>query len=874
MANLTDADKVLRNDTGKDIVSKLDDIVNAIQASNIPDAEDVSYDNSDSGLSATNVQDAIDEVESRLDTAESDITNLDTDKVDKTNPTSTGTLSHTGNATISGSVTAVEGFVGDVDGTASNADTVNNLTVLTAVPANAVFTDTDELADLKDVEFVNLTDGQVIVWNATEGKFKNITLPDPMVFRGSLGVGGTIEALPVDGSATVGDTYKVITDGTYAEQTAKIGDTFICLTKTMSSNTWVYIPSGDEPSGTVTSIKIQANSPIVIDDDSAITTSGVRTLSHANSGATAGSYGDSTAQTPAYGATFKVPFITVDDKGHITSISEHTVKIPESDNTTYTLGTSGDTVTLTPSDGDSQSITVPFATNSNTVNNHTVNSDVPSGAIFTDTTNALGISYDPTTSGLSATNAQTAIDELRELDPQVKTVSGSIATFTDGGDNIPVKSFECDIVAQQESGTPTPSSPLPITGFSEANVSRTGKNLFDKTATDTTKGYINGYYLLSNGNTNQGSEWNVSEYIKVNSNDKYVVSGISGNSPAICFYNSNKEYISGTSYNGSLSVAVTTPNNCVYARVSYNDSTINTVQLESGSTATEYESYVGNAYLVEFGQTVYGGRLIYANGQWAIEATHFGFKGTGLNLVKSSTSGNLSTFNITLSSNSFPSAKAQTAKSSHFSLAIASGSGRMAQNSTNIFLIIDNTLLSEDTAVGFVNWLIANDVTIFYECTTPTIIPLTSTVKLKTVSGSNNIYSNTGDCEVKYFTDGCDSIVDIVEQVSYTKEQTDAEINNSVTIDTYSGLQTTDKTVIGAINEVNAKASKVEVTGTLTAGQTSITLSDASITASSFIQVFADNGNVNYTSISATTGSVTIGFLAQASDMTVTVRVS
>lgn len=66
----------------------------------------------------------------------------------------------------------------------------------------------------------------------------------------------------------------------------------------------------------------------------------------------------------------------------------------------------------------------------------------------------------------------------------------------------------------------------------------------------------------------------------------------------------------------------------------------------------------------------------------------------------------------------------------------------------------------------------------------------------------------------------------------------------------------------------------IEVSGTLTAGQTSITLSDASITASSFIQVFAGNGNINYTSISSTEGSVTIGFLAQASDMTVTVRVS
>lgn len=57
----------------------------------------------------------------------------------------------------------------------------------------------------------------------------------------------------------------------------------------------------------------------------------------ATSGATAGSYGDSGAQTPSYGGTFKVPYVTVDTYGRVTSISEHTVKIPASDNTTYSL---------------------------------------------------------------------------------------------------------------------------------------------------------------------------------------------------------------------------------------------------------------------------------------------------------------------------------------------------------------------------------------------------------------------------------------------------------------------------------------------------------------------------------------------------------
>ena len=96
---LTDADKVLRNDTGKDIVDKLDAIKDALDNASSgpdhitltqamydalvaagtvdptafyfitdtnPDAEYVAYDNSDSGLTATDVQNAIDEISSAV----------------------------------------------------------------------------------------------------------------------------------------------------------------------------------------------------------------------------------------------------------------------------------------------------------------------------------------------------------------------------------------------------------------------------------------------------------------------------------------------------------------------------------------------------------------------------------------------------------------------------------------------------------------------------------------------------------------------------------------------------------------------------------------------------------------------------------------
>lgn len=43
---------------------------------------------------------------------------------------------------------------------------------------------------------------------------------------------------------------------------------------------------------------------------------------------TDGSYGDSSAQTPSFGGTFKVPYITTNDYGIVTAISDHTVTLP------------------------------------------------------------------------------------------------------------------------------------------------------------------------------------------------------------------------------------------------------------------------------------------------------------------------------------------------------------------------------------------------------------------------------------------------------------------------------------------------------------------------------------------------------------------
>lgn len=64
-----------------------------------------------------------------------------------------------------------------------------------------------------------------------------------MVFKGTLGTGGTIEALPT--TYEVGWTYKVTTAGTYAGQVTEVGDLIIAVVKRTGSgnqnNDWVVV---------------------------------------------------------------------------------------------------------------------------------------------------------------------------------------------------------------------------------------------------------------------------------------------------------------------------------------------------------------------------------------------------------------------------------------------------------------------------------------------------------------------------------------------------------------------------------------------------------------------------------------------------------
>ena len=89
----------------------------------------------------------------------------------------------------------------------------------------------------------------------------------------------------------------------------------------------------------------------------------------------------------------------------------------------------------------------------------------------------------------------------------------------------------------------------------------------------------------------------------------------------------------------------------------------------------------------------------------------------------------------------------------------------------------------------------------------------------------------------------------------------------------YNDLQTDNKKIFGAINELADSSLSAILTGTLTAGQTFITISDSKIKEDSLLACYTDPFGINPIDATATNGSVTLTFEEQSSDVKVAVEI-
>lgn len=152
---------------------------------------------------------------------------------------------------------------------------------------------------------------------------------DAMIFKGTIGTGGTVTALPNTHEA--GWTYKVITAGTYANVKCEIGDMIICITDGTAANNahWTVVQTNID--GAVTGPASATSGNIALFDGTTgkiIKDSGVKPYTHPS-------------HTSATEGLYKV---TVNALGHVTSTTAVTstdienlgVKITD---TTYTSAT-------------------------------------------------------------------------------------------------------------------------------------------------------------------------------------------------------------------------------------------------------------------------------------------------------------------------------------------------------------------------------------------------------------------------------------------------------------------------------------------------------------------------------------------------------
>lgn len=147
-------------------------------------------------------------------------------------------------------------------------------------------------------------------------------------------------------------------------------------------------------------------------------------------------------------------------------------------------------------------------------------------------------------------------------------------------------------------------SPLPITilsagedlinyriyGNTESgeSVGERTENLFDYSAKDTSKGYADGRFLNTNGLVSYNKDYYITEYIRISSETTYRIKNIliSGAACAVCFYDENKDFLSGLVeyYNSTFF----TPATSAYLRLTIQKSLSNGMLTEGSTAPTSY----------------------------------------------------------------------------------------------------------------------------------------------------------------------------------------------------------------------------------------------------------------------------------------------
>lgn len=217
-----------------------------------------------------------------------------------------------------------------------------------------------------------------------------------------------------------------------------------------------------------------------------------------------------------------------------------------------------------------------------------------------------------TSRGFKPCEVSSAVSALTPL-PEKTASSAPICAFSDGANDVPLKSCEVAL-------------PASLDGYSSVDVVQSGKNLVD--GTNFTSGLPSTSIGASIDTISASTRY--AYFGTPIKGGNYTVSSVSNDADyynAILIFGYSNGYLSvytGGTVNGNknidlstcdyIRVAIGTRNNTFIVPTDFTD--YGTIQLEVGSTASNYEPFVApTTHTVNLGRTIYGGSVDVVNGE-------------------------------------------------------------------------------------------------------------------------------------------------------------------------------------------------------------------------------------------------------------------
>jgi len=356
------------------------------------------------------------------------------------------------------------------------------------------------------------------------------------------------------------------------------------------------------------------------------------------------------------------------------------------------------------------------------------------------------------------------------------TASGSIASFSDGADDIPLKSLVVDINPIQDlsHGDPSPENICPISGWTSVGVEQSGVNVWDEE-------WEVGTYSTTTGDKATASNMiRSTNLIPVVPGVTYRISGtfsLGSYNGNLLYYDKDKTFVSSNYWGGSAHSTKTIPDGVYYiafsVRNEYGTSYNNNIYVNYPSTDHDYHPYTGRSITIDLGQTVYDAKVNVINGEMIINRIITSITDSetwhswGVNNLVQGVTGFYFYRNISpvIDFSNITDAKLTNALRINYNVwggrNIGFYSNRQSENPQswyemasfgNNVLGIADTDTSKQAIDKLKAFLAVTPLQVVYELATPLTIQLTPN-QVNSLLGVNNIFADSGDTEVEYRAD-------------------------------------------------------------------------------------------------------------------------